>query len=502
MNLLAGSDPILDCAAAAEFERNRFDGDTRGEWSAMNAAGRAVGRAMLNDLRIAGVLPHQTGRVLVLVGKGHNGGDALLAAAVLLERTPWMIEVGFVFGQNKLRPLTLAAWRDLQTKGGSARVRAIRRTQVTGAYTAIIDGVFGFQFRPPLAAPATSWLASAQQVGADLRAAVDLPSGLAEEGAFRADATYATGILKRPLLSLPNAGRLRYLDLGFFTPSSPGALRVLTPRTLASLNALRRADGDKRTFGQLAVIAGSRSYPGAVGMTVAAALHTGVGNVTAFVPESIAPAFASRWPEAMWMGCAETEDGGIAMEAGITLRRHLKRATALVIGPGLGREPETLALVADIIREAQIPLVLDADALQPDLVNLGSAARILTPHQGEFDRIAAGQSWCEWESPAGTLTVLKGPITRILDGSVVYHGLGGGPVLARGGSGDILAGLIGGRLAASPASLLLAAAQGVVWQGIAAQSVAEQEGEVAVRSTHILSALNSALRRVKTDESH
>ena len=496
MNTLSGSDPILDCAAAAAFEQDRFGGDETKEWPAMRAAGEALAHAILADLNVAGVTPAQSGRVLVLVGKGHNGGDAMLAAAQLAQGTNWSFEIGLIFSQNRLRPLAERAWRELQAEVGSERVRAVRRTNAAGSYIAIIDGVFGFQFRSPLAKLALSWLAGANEMKAELKCAVDLPSGLSDPGAFQADAIYATGIFKSPLLEHVGKSRLRYLDLGFFVDEAEDEIRVLTSRVLDPLRSLRAVDSDKRTYGQLAVIGGSRSYPGAIGMAVAAALQSGVGNVTAFVPESIAPAFAARWPEAMWMGCPETEEGGIAMEAGLMIRRHLERATAMLIGPGIGREAETLALVADLIREIKCPLVLDADALQPELVDLGSAPRVLTPHQGEFDRITnlGGRDLSElnWSVPA--VTVLKGPVTRIFDGSVVYHGIHGGPVLARGGSGDMLAGLVGGRLAVQPNDLALAAAQGVVWHGMAAQWVAEHRGEIAVRTSEILSALNSVIR--------
>lgn len=496
MNTLAGSDPILDCADSAAFERDRFGGDETKEWPAMRAAGSALAEAILADLRIAGIAPERPGKILVLVGKGHNGGDAMLAATHLALCTKWTFEIGFVFGQNRLRPLAGAAWRELQSKGGTQRVRSIRRTAIDGPYHAIIDGVFGFQYRPPLSDPALAWLATANRLETVLKGSVDLPSGLKEPGAFQADAIYATGIFKTPLLDQVGASRLRYLDLGFFADQAEGESRVLTSRVLDPLRKLRSVDSDKRTYGQLAVIGGSRNYPGAVGMAVAAALQSGVGNVSAFVPESIAPAFAARWPEAMWMGCPETEEGGIAMEAGLMIRRHLGRASATLIGPGIGREPETLALVADLIRESKCPLVLDADALQPELVKLGSTPRVLTPHQGEFVRIAniEGGELNRLSWPMPTVTVLKGPVTRIVDDTVVYHGIHGGPMLARGGSGDMLAGLIGGRLATQPRDLVLAAAQGVVWHGMASQRVAERRGETAVRTTEILHALNPVLR--------
>lgn len=495
MSYLSGSHPILSCAEAAEFERGWLKGDEAREWAAMSQAGATLGRALRGDLAIAGGKPSDSPRALVLVGKGHNGGDAMLAAAELLRVNPaWHIEVGFVFGQNRLRPLAAKAWRILFALGGTARVTAVRIEQVQGDYMVILDGVFGFQYRPPLPDLAARWMEATRRVGATIKAAVDLPTGWNAPGGFEADVTYATGILKSPLLELPAAGRLRYVDLGFTMDDHDyeSSHRVLTPAVLDPLRRLRPFRSDKRSYGHLAVLGGSRSYPGAVAMSVAAALQSGVGLVTAFVPDSLAPALAAQWPEAMWVGCPETPDGNIAMESGVLIRTKQTRATAMVIGPGLGREPETMALVEDLLREGSVPLVLDADALQPELVELGQAPRVLTPHQGEFDRIMAASSNEEW--PANAVTVLKGPITRIHESGTVYFGVEGGPVLARGGSGDILAGLIGGRLAAMPTEPLQAAAQGVIWHGLAADRVARQNGEVAVRTTEILNHLNGALR--------
>jgi hydroxyethylthiazole kinase-like uncharacterized protein yjeF len=492
MSHLIGSHPILSCAEAVEFERAWFQGNEAREWAAMKQAGQALGHRLLEDLEIAGIDQGGASRALVLVGKGHNGGDAMLAAVEMLRVNPaWRIEVGFVFGQNRLRPLALAAWRTLFAAGGSSRVTAVRLEHVQGKYTVIVDGIFGFQYRPPLPEIARRWIETSQQVEAKVSVAVDLPSGWDAAGGFVADVTYVTGIFKSPLLNLPVAGRLRYLDLGFETGEIAAAQRVLTPALLGPLRGLRSFRSDKRSFGHLAVIGGSRSFPGAVAMSVAAALLSGVGLVTAFVPESLAPAWAARWPEAMWVGCPETPDGNIAMESGLSIRTKSARITAMLIGPGLGREPETMALVADLLRETRVPLVLDADALQPELIELGNTPRVLTPHQGEFDRITARQPAGAW--PAKAITVLKGPITRIHDLGTTYFGVEGGPVLARGGSGDILAGLIGGRLAANPTDLLAAAAQGVVWQGRAAHRVARKHGEFSVRTTAILDELNGAL---------
>ncbi len=492
--MLAGSHPILSCAAAGALEATRFGGDEAKEWPAMQQAGRAVATAVRRDFAEIGGFP-AAGRILVLVGKGHNGGDALLATRALLTAFPAAsADVLFVFGERTLRPLAARAWRELSgSVATSPQVRTLPRSSAPppgASYDLCLDGVFGFQFRPPADARVTDLLARVNALPIRLRAAVDLPSA----GLFRADFTYATGCVKAPVVAAPEAGRVRYLDLGFFRGDEPGDARVLTASLLAPLAALRPPHSDKRTYGHVFVVGGSRSYPGAVLMTVLAALRSGAGLVTAFVPESVAPAFAAHAPEAMWVGCPETPSGGLALEGEHLVRERLARATALVLGPGLGREPETLALAQSLASHSSVPLVIDADALQPEIVGAGQAARILTPHAGEFARIAGGRSLEDFPASRRVTTLLKGPVTRIAHDRTLYHSFFGGPVLARGGSGDLLAGLIGGLLAQTPADPLLAAARGVVWHGLAADGLARARGQVAVTVTQLLDFLPAALR--------
>jgi hydroxyethylthiazole kinase-like uncharacterized protein yjeF len=440
----------------------------------------------------------------VLVGKGHNGGDALLAARAILEKYPAACaEIVFAFGERALRPLPARAWRELAQAVG-ARIKTASVSGLVGSFDLSFDGVFGFQFRPPLDPATAALLTRANALPVRLRASVDLPSGLGEGGAFCADFTYATGSVKMPLLTLPNAGRVRYLDLGFFDVgggADPGSVisatsdsRVLTRDVLAPLRQLRAPHTDKRSFGHLFIVAGSRDYPGAALMAVQAALHSGVGLVTAFVPETLAAAFAARAPEAMWVGWPETERGGLALEGLHLLRERLGRATVLLVGPGLGREPETLAWVTEILKMTVLPVVLDADALQPETARLGKSPRVLTPHVGEFVRISGGKGLKDFTAETGVAVVLKGSATKICAGTKTFQSLFGGPVLARGGSGDVLAGLIGGLLAQTPTDTLGAAARGVVWHGRAADLLARARGQVAVTVTELLEFLPLALR--------
>lgn len=500
--MFAGSVPILSCDETRPLEEKLFGGDEAREWPAMQRAGRAIATAVLRDFEeIGGCPPHA--RILVLAGKGHNGGDALIAAQAILEKLPAArAEVLFAFGPQALRPLAARAWRDL-VHSGRDRVGSV--SAASGGYDLCVDGVFGFQFRPPADEATAALIATTNALPIRLRAAVDLPSA----DLFRADFTYATGCVKAPVLASPQAGRVRYLDLGFFDRDDrPNANeRVLTAGILAPLAAWRDPHTDKRTYGHVFLVGGSRSYPGAILMSTLAALRSGAGLVTACVPESLVPAFAARVPEAMWIAWPETPGGNLALEGEHLLRARLDRATALMIGPGLGREPETLALARGIVESSRVPLVIDADALQPEIVRAGTAPRVLTPHAGEWARI-------ESAVPVDATVVRKGPVTRIesraglrpaLGGLAreakgrsetypTYHSCFGGPVLARGGSGDLLAGLIGGLLAQTPDDPLLAAARGVVWHGLGADHLARAHGQTAVSVTQLLDFLPAALR--------
>ncbi|MDB6165794.1 MAG: nnr, partial [Lacunisphaera sp.] len=316
-------------------------------------------------------------------------------------------------------------------------------------------------------------------------------SGLGDESAaapFRADFTYATGIVKLPVVVEANAasvGRLRYLDLGFFADAAPPSnVQVLAAPLLAPLAQLRPAQSDKRTFGHLFVLGGSHSYPGAVVMAVRAALHSGVGLVTAFAPASLVPEYAAAHPEAMWVGLSDDAAGSLAL-----IRERLPRASAFLLGPGLGAAPETLGLIQAIVRNTNIPFALDADALRPEIIAaVGNKPFIATPHAGEYQRIAPAL-----RGVSHGVIVKKGPLTHVESAGTTYYSPFGGPVLARGGSGDLLAGLIGGLLAQQPGEPLLAACRGVVWHGRAADLLARTHGQVAVETTQLLEQLGPAL---------
>ncbi len=524
--------PILDCQEARAHEAEIL-GHEDAEWSAMRAAGAAVKRGVVRDYRELRPLPGRF-RVLALLGKGNNAGDAMIACAHLLADYPRArVDLLFVEPVEALKPLPRRALQELM-----GRVRILQfepvwdveqcRTRLLEAsagrgYHICLDGLLGMSFRPPLR-PAHACLIDAVNgfPEIDLRAAIDLPSGCGGEPdapVFQADMTYATGIAKSPLFQGPALhGRVRYLDLGFFDQPvdafKEAEESILLPQLLDSLRTLRPPNVDKRTFGHLYIVGGSSFMPGALLMAVQAALRSGVGLVTAFAPVSVAATLAAQVPEAMWVPWPETASGTLSPKALPLLTDRISRADALLVGPGMGWDRNTELLTQQIVASVDLPVIIDADALRPRAVDMARTRKptagpvVLTPHMGEFIRVAklkkpetASHKLLAFCRSARVTLALKGPITRICDGHHVFMNTFGGPVLSRGGSGDLLAGMIGGMIAQNNKDIPLAVARAVTYHGLAAERLARARGQVAVRTTEVLEFLPEVLRDPDWDRS-
>lgn len=503
--------PILSCAESLALEKSLLKTE-EDAWEAMGKAGSSLGRALKSAYAMTGF--PQTGlRLLGLIGKGHNGGDALLAFLEMAKVDGYVEEATLVLSgpRGDLKPHTARALDRLE-KLVSLKIWEMPSDAAYAAvgeqaYDIALDGLLGMQFRPPLREGVRALVEAANASRAiRLRAAVDLPSGVGDESGdvtFEADVSFATGIFKKPLLNNQAAvGNARYLDIGFFESQDSSSECVVTDSILDPLRVLRPAASEKRQQGHLAVLAGSRGMPGALAMSVRAALLSGVGLVTVFAPESIVSQLACQLPEAMWKTWPETPEGGLALEGLWQIKAIAEKATCLLAGPGMGSEAETLILLSEVGRVWNKPAVLDADALRPAVVDAFAApdrqGLVLTPHDGEFMRLSNSSSSVDTELLAyakslGATVVNKGPNTRVSDGSMLCVNTSGNAVLSRGGSGDLLAGLIAGLLAKKGSGVLETACRGVYWHGKAADLMAIRKGQVAVRTTDLLDFLGPAL---------
>jgi NAD(P)H-hydrate epimerase len=489
--------PVLSCAEAAAAEAAFLAGDAKLSWQLMNIAARGVGEAALS------LLGRKPERILVLAGKGNNGADAFLAA---LHCARAGTEIVAVFAEGgPARAQAQRAW-SVRKKGVRIGIVAAANLRQLAAheFDLIFDGILGQGFRAPLSAELRAFLRTSDALRG-LRIAVDLPSGLGDDAtgpAFRADLTVSIGCLKRPLLSpkaAPFIGRLRVLDIGL--PLGETEEACVTGTALAPLTRPRRARSDKRHQGRLLIVGGSERMPGAVIMNTAAALSSGAALVTTCLPESVRAKAAVAYPEAMWRGLSTGKDGTLAANNLKELRPLLADKDAILLGSGMGEKATGfIRTVASAVTGA---LVLDADALRPTVITAAKKVPVLVllPHAGEFKRLSGRPASVvaarAYARRTKSIVVLKGPLTCVTDGLRVLHVPFGGPVLARGGSGDLLAGIVASVLARRH-ELALSAFDAVVlattWHARAADWLRENHGEEAVRTTELLAGLSPVLR--------
>ncbi|MFE4858198.1 NAD(P)H-hydrate dehydratase [Streptomyces sp. NPDC056670] len=387
----------------------------------------------------AGLLGRVYGaRVVLLVGSGDNGGDALYAGARLARRGAGVSAV--LLAPDRAHPEGLAAF----TRAGG-RV-ADDPFEVLAVADLVLDGITGIGGHGGLRPDAVP-LARAARGSNALVVAVDLPSGVdANTGevageALRADVTVTFGAYKPGLLIDPAqeyAGVVHLVPIGLDLPSVPDA-EALQHTDVAGLLPAPAAESDKYRRGVVGVVAGSGRYPGAAVLAVAGALRGGAGAVRYVGPGG--DAVIARFPETL-------VSEGSPDRAG--------RVQAWVVGPGLGDGPGVAEVLA-----SDVPVLVDADGLRgldPDAVRARSAATLLTPHAGEAaallgvarEKVEAERlaSVRELAARFGATVLLKGSTTLIADaeGPVRVNSTGT-PWLATAGSGDVLSGLTGSLLA-------------------------------------------------------
>lgn len=397
----------------------------------------------------AGLLPRVYGaRVVLLVGAGNNGGDALYAGAGLAGRGA-RVEA-LLLSPDRVHARGLAA---LRAAGGVARAVSPERTgwahEAMAAADLVVDGVVGMGGRGGLRPPAAQLAATAREHGA-IRVATDVPSGVdADTGevageAFDADVTVTFGCLKPGLVSGDGrryAGEVRLVDIGLLPYLAAPTLFVPRADDVAALLAVPRPDDDKYSRGVVGVVAGSHQYAGAAVLAVGGAVRGGAGIVRYVGPA--APQVRDHWPESIVSTGRPTEAG---------------RVQAWVVGPGMGTGEAERDVLAEVLR-TDLPVLVDADGItllarHPELVRGRTAPTVLTPHDREFarlwgpvgpDRVGAVRRAA---ADVGATVLLKGDATLVAgpDG-VAYINPTGSPWLATAGSGDVLSGFAGAMLA-------------------------------------------------------
>ena len=451
----------------------------------MERAGRAVARA---SVALAG--RRYGARVAIVCGKGNNGGDGFVAARVL-------------YRQGVAVNCLLLAEESAYKGDAAAHLEEMKRTGVEatqfeagslGTCDVIVDAIFGTGFRGRVEGPPAKAIEAINSSGARVLS-VDIPSGVAGDTgaidgpAVAANVTVAIAAQKIGTVLHPGAGRagrVDVVDIGI--ELGEASVQMAEPSDVRAMLPTRSMDGHKRSSGSVLVLAGSDGMSGAALLTCRGAARMGAGYVTLVSTAYVDHAKKNLIPEAVsriLVGHAE-----LGPEVVAEFADDFERADAVVIGPGLGTGPRQRALVEAALEAVDVPLVLDADALNvlaEDSSPLGKRTNptVITPHPGEMaallrtssgevqgDRVGVA---LKAASDLGCVVVLKGAGTIIANPEArAIVNPTGGPELATAGTGDVLTGVIGALLA-EDVEAPSAAIAGVFVHGLA--------GTVAGRST-------------------
>ena len=473
-------------------------------------------------------------RVTVLCGRGNNGGDGMMTARLLAD-AGLAVTTLLLGAPEQLADDAAVAWSELNSRK-HGRIHVVADAQGLSKHSdaldadLIVDAVLGTGFKPPLkglALAAREWL---QRSHAPILA-IDLPSGwpadetsaTAAGPVFPADAVitftapkcaHVFGQLTRrwdqPVVVAP---------IGSPDAAIVSALKLdWAGSSLALAQAPRAVAANKGNFGHVLVVGGTFGIAGgkagAPTMTSLAAMRSGAGLVTAAVPAPALPVISSFAPELMSWPLLATRAGQISAKnlAKKQVASLIAGKTVLAIGPGLGQGVETSRFVTGFLGATKMPVVIDADALnilaaKPALLKRLAKSRfvVLTPHPGEMARLTGMaiariqanrlETARDYARRMGLTLVLKGARTLIAhpDGRVAIN-TSGNPAMAKGGSGDLLTGLIAGMLAQYPGSAAQAVEAAVYLHGLAADLAVYQGDEHTLLATDSLAQLARAFQ--------
>ena len=453
--------------------------------------------------------------IVVFAGPGNNGGDAL-AVARMLSKKGYRVEVFLFNTKGKLSEECQANLNRLKTCG------SIYFTEISTQFDPpnlsekhlVIDGLFGSGLNKPLnggfAAVVKYINSSKAQV-----VAIDIPSGLMGEdntynvrtNIIRADVTLSIQLPKLSFLFPENediVGEWEMLDIQLkqsFIDSVPSAYSILEESEVRSLVKPRKRFAHKGTFGHGLLIAGSYGMAGASILSAKACLKSGIGLLTVHVPIHNHDLLQVTVPEAI----VHTD----IQERYFAQPTHLNKYSALAIGPGLGREEDTALAMMEQIQGSNLPIVLDADAINILSTHRNWLSRlpkrcILTPHLGELERLI-GKCLDTYErlikvkelaSYLQSYIIVKGAWTCIVTPEGNFHfNPTGNPGMATGGSGDVLTGILLGLLAQGY-SREEACKLGVYVHGMAGDIAAEEKTEISMTANDIIEALPIAWKKI------
>jgi ADP-dependent NAD(P)H-hydrate dehydratase / NAD(P)H-hydrate epimerase len=460
-------------------------------------------------------------RVAALCGRGNNGGDGLAILRILANQgalcTAYLMAKAEDYAGDAAVNLAVAARCGVEIRQAPDEEAFDKLAPEMACHQVYVDALLGTGLSKPVTGRYLKAIELLNQLAAPVLA-VDIPSGLSADSgaplgaAVTADFTATFGLLKQGLVIDPlnHAGEISLVDISI-PPLAEAELDIachlLEPEMAAGLLPPRPQHGHKGSFGHLLVVGGGPGKSGAPCLAAMGGLRAGAGLVTVALPSGLNQVAETKLTAVMSQPLPQTSEGGLAAEGLEPVLEMMESRSVLALGPGLGTGAEAVQLARELARRCPKPLVIDADGLNALVeawadLSFASGAVVLTPHPGEAarllgltpaqvqaDRLAAARRLA---AQSGAVAVLKGAKSIIAEpGGVAWINPSGGPLLASGGSGDVLTGLIAG-LMAQGAGALEAALAGAFVHGLAAELAAEEFGLRGLAAEELLDYLPGA----------
>jgi hydroxyethylthiazole kinase-like uncharacterized protein yjeF len=466
-------------------------------------------------------------KIVVVCGKGNNGGDGFVAARLLNEQGK-PVQVVLLADPSELKGDAAVMYSRLPFAATVVHTsEELQSKRELLSADICVDAILGTGFKPPVTGLYAEAIAILNASEGKV-IAVDIPSGADADAMAPQHGTIAradqivTFTAPRPahVFSLLTKGPTYVAGIGSPDEAIVSSLHLnlIHPRDYAAFLAPRPAESNKGNYGHVLTVGGSVGKAGSVAMAGMAALRAGAGLSTVTTAKSALPTVAGFYPEVMTEPLPETDGGTIATSAGVRIDELLKGMTVAAIGPGISRDPHTATLVRSLLANHNIPMVVDADGLnafegRAGELNGQGRTLVITPHPGEMARLAGISIADVQKDRLGIarkfarehelIVVLKGHRTLVVqpDGEA-WVNTTGNPGMSTGGTGDILTGMVAAMLAQekraqNPQTALLAVCAAVHLHGLAGDVMREQVGEHSLVATDLLRGLPDAFERAR-----
>jgi len=454
------------------------------------------------------------GKIVCVCGGGNNGGDGFVCARILRERGRTVEVVFYAEKQSSDCKVNMEKWL---AQGGLITPRLL------GEYNLIVDCLYGTGFHGALSEKDVRTVEEMNArrgrikiLSADIPSGVCGENGLADGVAVCADRTLCIGEIKAGVLlgdGRDFAGEIKRADIGITLPETEQTYaRLMTKEECAAMLPKRKKNSHKGTYGRAAIVAGSEQYTGAAYLSAAACLRSGAGYTALFVPKGILPWYVLKLPEAL----LKPLNGGGMYEFNAKTMEELLPYDSVAYGMGMGVSKAVAEGAAWLMEHYSGKLILDADGLnslavykKDELQKLFKNKKcdvLLTPHVKEFSRLtgmeieeilAGGLTVAkEFAKSHGVSVLLKGAVSTVTDGDKIAVISTGNSGQAKGGSGDVLSGVIAG-LCAMGASAYDGGALGGYIAGRAAELAAVEYGEYSLLATDVIAYLGGTFLEIQ-----